>query len=118
MAVNAGADQVGGFLTSALGTFFGGGKASGGTVYPGHYYEVGENGREMFTPNTQGQISSKSASAANMNFNFNVEVSGPAAGNPKTAASSGEAFALAAKSKIIEIIQNEKRPGGSLWAPA
>lgn len=35
---------------------FGGGKASGGAVYPGQYYVVGENGPEVLLPNTAGTV--------------------------------------------------------------
>lgn len=41
---------------SALGSLFGGGKASGGPVRAGHSYLVGENGPEMFTPMNAGNI--------------------------------------------------------------
>ena len=35
---------------------FGGGKASGGAVYPGQYYVVGEKGPEVLLPNTAGTV--------------------------------------------------------------
>lgn len=35
---------------------YGGAKASGGSVYPGNYYLVGERGPELFSPNATGQI--------------------------------------------------------------
>ena len=40
---------------------FGGGKASGGAVYPGQYYVVGEHGPEVLLPNTAGTVVPNSA---------------------------------------------------------
>ena len=42
-----GAGGIGGFLSSALGSLFGGGRAAGGWVAPGKMYEVAENGPEL-----------------------------------------------------------------------
>lgn len=41
---------------SPIGALFGGGKAGGGPVEPGKYYEVGEKGPELFSPSVPGQI--------------------------------------------------------------
>ncbi len=41
---------------SALGSLFGGGRASGGSVQSGKFYEVGEKGRELFAPGMNGAI--------------------------------------------------------------
>ena len=46
----------GGSIFSAIGSFFGGGKASGGAVSKGQPYMVGEQGAELFVPNQSGQI--------------------------------------------------------------
>lgn len=43
------------FLSFA-GSLFGGGRASGGPVAPGHWYMVGENGPEPFIPSSYGRI--------------------------------------------------------------
>jgi hypothetical protein len=51
--------KVGGWLgtaLSAVGSMFGGGKASGGPVSAGTTYLVGERGPELFTPQTSGAI--------------------------------------------------------------
>lgn len=116
---DAASESVGSTFMSSFFSLFssGGGKASGGSVYPGHVYEVGESGREKFVPSTAGRIVPAAANSnANMNFNFNVEVSGPAASDSKTASNAGNAFAMAAKAKIVEIIEEQKRPGGALWS--
>jgi len=48
---------VGGLIGSLFkGLGFGTGKASGGAVYPGRAYTVGESGRETFVPTTPGRI--------------------------------------------------------------
>jgi hypothetical protein len=41
---------------SWIGNLFGGGRANGGSTYPGRIYEVGEFGREMFVPKEPGNI--------------------------------------------------------------
>lgn len=46
----------GDLIGSALGTFFGGGKASGGDVMPRTAYLVGEQGPELFVPRTAGAV--------------------------------------------------------------
>lgn len=45
-------DGIGSFVAS----LFGGNKASGGAVYGGRAYMVGENGPEMFAPSTAGTV--------------------------------------------------------------
>ena len=48
---------TGGGLGSALGGLFGGGKASGGSVRPGKFFEVNEGGRkEFFQPDVPGKV--------------------------------------------------------------
>lgn len=54
-AASAGGSAVGG-IAGLLSTFFGGFKANGGPVDAGRAYTVGERGREMFIPNSNGQI--------------------------------------------------------------
>lgn len=43
-------------IGTALGSLFGGGRASGGAVTAGKFYEVGERGRELFAPGVSGTI--------------------------------------------------------------
>jgi hypothetical protein len=63
------------------GSFFGGGKASGGAVSKGQPYMVGEQGAELFIPNSTGQITQSArgtgGGATTVNFNINtVDASG------------------------------------------
>lgn len=54
-----GGGSGGGFgfdLGAVVGSIFGGHRANGGPVVPGMAYEVGERGRELFVPDTPGQI--------------------------------------------------------------
>jgi hypothetical protein len=46
----------GGFFSQLLGGFFGGFKATGGPVYQGNSYVVGEHGPELWTPDTSGRL--------------------------------------------------------------
>lgn len=46
-ALGTGGSGIGNFLGRALGTLFGGGRAAGGWVAPGKFYEVAENGPEL-----------------------------------------------------------------------
>lgn len=61
--------------------FFGGGRASGGSVQKGQPYMVGEQGAELFIPNQSGQIQQNArggnGGATTVNFNINtVDASG------------------------------------------
>jgi len=71
----------GGSIFSSIGSFFGGGKASGGSVQKGQPYMVGEQGAELFVPNQSGQIQQSArggnGGATTVNFNINtVDASG------------------------------------------
>lgn len=57
-------EPLGQVFTNAIGSFFGGGKATGGDVIGGRSYLVGENGPEMFTPRTTGTITPSSGGGA------------------------------------------------------
>jgi len=57
-------EPLGQVFTNAIGSFFGGGKATGGDVIGGRSYLVGENGPEMFTPRTTGSITPSSGGGA------------------------------------------------------
>ena len=66
----------GGSIFSAIGSFFGG-KASGGAVAKGQPTLVGEQGAEMFIPNSTGQITQSARGTGNggsttVNFNINT----------------------------------------------
>lgn len=64
----------GGSFFSAIGSFFGGGKASGGSVQKGKPYMVGEQGAELFVPNQSGQIqqSARGTGGGQTTVNFNI----------------------------------------------
>lgn len=56
--------KIGGWagdLFGWIGSFWGGGKAAGGPVYPGRAYVVGERGPELFMPGTVGTVIPNSA---------------------------------------------------------
>lgn len=107
---------ISGFFGNIFGDLF---RAGGGGVQGGDPYIVGERGPELFVPNVSGSIVPNSrmsslSGASGPVFNMNVSVSGPAAGDPKTAAQAGNAFALAAKSAMLGFLQDQKRSGGVL----
>ena len=53
---------------------FGGGKASGGAVYPGQYYVVGEKGPEVLLPNTAGTVVPNNALGGGVTIVQNISV--------------------------------------------
>jgi len=53
-------------LTAAFAAPFGGGRAEGGPVAPGHAYLVGERGPELFTPSAAGAVSPSGARPINV----------------------------------------------------
>lgn len=65
-----------GAIGSAIGKFFGGGKASGGPVAAGKTYLVGEQGPELFVSPTAGMIVPNSEISANSIVN-NFSISAP-----------------------------------------
>lgn len=93
-----------------FGKFFGGGKASGGTVTGGRSYMVGEKGPELFTPGRTGSIA-PSGSFGETNVVVNVDASGSQAqGNQPNAKALGSAIGAAVQAELIK----QKRPGGLL----
>lgn len=70
--------SITGPLASAIGnlSFFGGGKAIGGSVQSGGTYLVGERGPELFTPNAAGSIvPNKDFAAGGVTVNQTVNIS-------------------------------------------
>ena len=66
-AMASGGAQGGGFwanVASAVGSFFGGGRAGGGDVLEGRGYWVGEQGPEWFQPRTAGTVMTNADSMA------------------------------------------------------
>lgn len=75
-----------------FGDIFGSGKASGGPVYPGKIYPVGEEGVELFAPKTAGTIiPNHQLGGATIVVNINA----PAGSNP-------EAYRLSARQGALE----------------
>ena len=93
-----------------FGKFFGGGRASGGTVTGGRSYMVGEKGPELFTPGRTGSIA-PSGSFGGANVVVNVDASGSQVqGNQPNAKALGSAIGAAVQAELIK----QKRPGGLL----
>ena len=59
-------------IVGAVGSVFGGGKASGGAVSSGTSYLVGERGAELFTPTSNGYITPNGAGGGGNTYNINV----------------------------------------------
>ena len=53
---STGGGASGGWLSGLFGAFFGGARASGGPVYPGRAYLVGEEGPELVVPSASGTV--------------------------------------------------------------
>jgi len=109
---------IGSFITNLIS---GGFSASGGSVYPGHSYTVGENGPETFVPQGRGQIVPNQtiiSSPSDRPININVNVSGPAASNPAAAKQSASIIGLAIRSEFSKMLEDERRAGGKLWSAA
>ena len=88
-------------LGDILGGIFGGGRAVGGEVSPGHVYEVGERGREYFVPHTAGNIVPFTGGGVNVVQNIDAR----GASNP---AETQRAMYIAkeqAKGEIIELLK-------------
>ncbi len=119
-------DALGGVLGDIGGGFFsdlfGGFRAGGGAVSGSKGYVVGERGPEWFVPGSNGsiipnhQLGGGGGGSFSPTFNFNVKVDGAAAGDPQAAARAGSSFAMAAKSTILDIITEQRRPGGLLYS--
>ena len=93
-----------------LSSFFGGGRAKGGTVTGGRSYMVGEKGPELFTPGRTGSIA-PSGSFGGANVVVNVDASGTQAqGDQPNAKALGSAIGVAVQAELIK----QKRPGGLL----
>jgi tape measure domain-containing protein len=93
-----------------FGNFFGGARASGGTVTGGRSYMVGEKGPELFTPGRTGSIA-PSGSFGDTNVVVNVDASGSQAqGSQPNAKALGAAIGAAVQAELVK----QKRPGGLL----
>jgi hypothetical protein len=92
-------------------------RASGGPVYPGTSYLVGESGPERFVPTVAGQIVPNAAlnsGSSGGGVMVNVNMSGTAPPSAQDTAN----FARRLKQAVQDTIQNEQRPGGTLYRGA
>ena len=79
-------DGIGNALGSVIGAAFGGGRAAGGPVSPGSYYEVGEDrpelltfgasGRKYLIPGKDGQVTPIKGSGESFTQHVNITVQG------------------------------------------
>ena len=103
-----------GGLFSWLGTTFGGAHATGGPVYPGSSYLVGEQGPERFVPTVAGQIQPMSNNAGG-GVTVNLDMNQTQGARDPSAALE---FGRRVKAAVVDVIAQEKRPGGTLYARA
>lgn len=98
----AGGGGIGGFVSSLVGSFFGGGRASGGSVSSGRVYEVNERGPELLEMGSRaflmmggegGRVQPMAARAAGGAPVINVSVQMPAGASRETALQFGRAAA-------------------------
>src|SRR5712664_1043754 len=72
----SGGGGIFGALFSGLSSIFGGGKAAGGPVSPGHSYTVGENGPETFYPAVSGSIVPNGGSGGKAQIIYQIDARG------------------------------------------
>jgi hypothetical protein len=92
-----------------------GARAAGGPVSAGQSYVVGEQGPELFVPTAAGNIVPNGANGGGSGDSITVNVdmnSTQGAPDPAKMLQFGRQM----KAAIKDVIQNEKRPGGSLYS--
>jgi len=101
----------GGNSSSIFTKFFGGGRASGGTVTGGRSFVVGERGPELFTPGRSGSIApNKSLGGVNVGtINISVENTGE-----QLSPQAQKQLAGQVKGIVLGTLANERRSGGML----
>ena len=91
---------------------FGGNRATGGLVTPYTSYNVGEHGPERFVPAMAGRVEPMSASDGDGTVIVNLDMKrAEGARDPSSALE----FGRRVKAAVVDVIANEKRPGGSLY---
>ena len=94
-----------------FGSLFGGFLANGGPAQAGRSYIVGEEGPELFTPNTSGTVSPNSSLGGSTNIVVNVDASGSnVQGDEAESRELGRLISVAVQSELVK----QKRPGGIL----
>lgn len=94
---------IGGFFKTIIGGLFG--RASGGPVSNGKSYIVGENGPEMFTPNSNGNVARNNGDggAGGLTVNFNISA---------IDSRSGTEFIVEQKNQIVGMINQAYQKRG------
>ena len=102
-------EPLGNWITSALPSLFGGGKAIGGGVAGGTSYLVGERGPELFTPATAGRITPNGGMGVTVNV---INQSGQAVGAQQRSRSgaNGEQIVDVVLTAIGESLANRSGP--------
>ena len=124
MAIHAGLKAILGSMSGGVGAMpvspggasmpSGGARQHGGPVMPGYGYTVGEQGPERFVPTIPGRIEPANSNDSSGSVSVNVDMRGmeEAKGNDPMASMD---FARRVRSAVVDVIANEKRPGGSLY---
>jgi hypothetical protein len=87
------------------------GLAAGGPVSAGTPYVVGEKGPELFVPAGAGAIQPMGTGGGGVTVNLDMSQT-QGASDP----SSALAFGRKIKAAVVDVIQNEQRPGGTLYS--
>jgi len=82
---------------------------------PGYGYTVGETGPERFVPTIPGRIepaANSNEGGGSVSVNVDMRGTDSATGTDPMA---GMDFARRVRAAVVDVISNEKRPGGSLY---
>jgi hypothetical protein len=90
------------------------GRAAGGPVGAGQPYVVGEQGPELFVPAGAGRIV-PSANANGGGVSVAIDMRGTTSSAGTTDPSAAQQFGRKVRAAVVDIIQNEQRPGGTLY---
>lgn len=90
-----------------------GARAGGGDVWPGSAFMVGERGPERFVPKMAGYIEPAGGNMGDVNIAIDARGVVTDANDPARAAELGRRI----KAAVLDVLRNEKRPGGMLTAP-
>jgi hypothetical protein len=88
-------------------------RAGGGDVYPGQSYTVGEYGPERFVPQAAGRIEPLNGGNGAGTVVINLDMKQAQGARDPSAALE---FGRKVKAAVVDVIANEKRPGGSLYS--
>jgi hypothetical protein len=100
------------FSGGSLLDYFNRPRALGGPVAAGQSYLVGEQGPERFVPSVAGTIQPMSASNSG-GVTVNVDMNQTQGARDPSAALE---FGRRVKAAVVDVIAQEKRPGGTLYA--